>query len=35
MSFSKAKLKLKKKFLLLDIVDKLLMYKFVKYLSEY
>ena len=34
MSFSKAKLKLKKKFLCLNIVDKLLMYKFFKYLSE-
>ena len=34
MSFFKAKLKLKKNFLLLDIVDKLLMYKVFKYLSE-
>ena len=33
MSFSKAKLKLKKNFLLLDIADKLLMYKFFKYLK--
>ena len=31
MSFSKANLKLKKNFLLLAIVDKLLMYKFFKY----
>ena len=35
MSLSKAELKLKKNFLLLDIVVKLLMYKFFKYLSEH
>ena len=32
MSFSKAKLKLKEDFLLLNVVVKLLVYKFFKYL---
>ena len=34
MSFSKAKLELEEDFFLVNIIDKLLMYKFFKYLSK-